>query len=131
MDDGELIRRFEAGDLESFHHVDHVQLACAYLDRDGRVLALRRLLEGLSRFAASKGASDKFHHTMTRAWLELIVAARREHPDARSAADLLAACPALADAATIKRFYSEPRLHGDSARRGWLPPDLAPFDGTL
>ena len=75
------------------------------------------MLEGIQRFANAKGATSKFHYTLTRAWVALIVHARRQHPDARTATALIAACPLLVDAHAIERFYSAETLGSDRAPR--------------
>lgn len=127
----DLVDRFERADLESLSHADHVRVACAYLERCGPAGALAPLAEGLARFAAAKGAPGKFHHTMTRAWLEVIAAARSRHPAAAGADALMDACPALRDPALLRRCYSPALLASDAARAGWVPPDLAPLDGII
>ena len=126
-----LIDGFEACSLEKFPHTDHVRLTCAYLQRYDPDETLRRLLTGLARFATAKGAPEKFHYTITRAWLEIIVEARRQHPHSSDAESLLASCPALADARLLRHYYSEQALSSDAARTGWVPPDLATFSRRL
>jgi hypothetical protein len=127
MDDAEFLTRFEACNLDHFPHRSHIRLACLYLDRYDEPDALDLLLAGLRRFAAAKGAADRFHNTMTRAWLELIVAARRDHPDARDVDALLAACPVLANPRALSLYYSDHVLSSAAARVGWVPPDRAPI----
>ena len=129
MPDEELVRGFEEASLESFSHADHVRVACAYLDRFDPDEALTRLVTGLSRFAAAKGKADKFHYTMTRAWLELILDARRHCPGARPSV-LLERCPALTDASALSRFYSPAVLASAEARAGWVPPDRRPLSAV-
>jgi len=72
MTDDELIAGFEAATLAAFPHADHVRLTILYLARHGREETERKLFEGLRRFAAAKGVPDKFHVTMTVAWLDLV-----------------------------------------------------------
>ena len=131
MTDTDLLDRFERLDLDQFRHADHVRVAWAYLERDGEGPALEALVRGLTALAGAKGHPEKFHYTMTRGWLELIVTARRQHPDVGSAAELLARVPGLADPRYLRRFYSDAVLDGDAARLGWVPPDRWPFDATL
>jgi hypothetical protein len=121
--DDELVAGFEACSLAEFHHADHVRLTILYLDRHGRAEALRRLEEGLLRLAGSDGQPERFHVTLTRAWLELICAARTAHPDAPDAPSLVAACPWLLDKDVLLRFYSRECLHSEPARTRWVPPD--------
>ncbi|MEO8078217.1 MAG: hypothetical protein ABI818_17960 [Acidobacteriota bacterium] len=122
--DDELVHGFETGTLTDFPHAQHVRLTIIYLDRHGREDTLNRLADGLLLFATTKGHPEKFHVTMTRAWVELIVAARAACPGARDAASLVAACPLLLDRDGLLRFYSADRLNSDLARAQWVTPDL-------
>jgi pyridoxamine 5'-phosphate oxidase len=125
MTDHELLRRFEALDLDDLRHADHVRVAWAALQRDGHDAALVTMIEGLTRFATAKGAPDKFHYTLTRAWLTLIADARARLPHAADAAAILAAYPSLGDPKAIERHYSSDRLATDAARAGWVEPNRA------
>jgi hypothetical protein len=127
----ELLDRFERADLEEFRHGDHVRVAWAYLGRDDAEAAFTALARGLARFAAAKGKPERFHYTMTRAWFGLVAAARRQRPDARSAGELLAACPELGDPGLIHQYYTPEALASDRARQAWVEPDLAPLPATL
>jgi hypothetical protein len=127
LTDDELVAGFEAGSLADFPHAAHVRLTLVYLARHGRDEALRRLMDGLRRFATVKGQPGKFHVTMTRAWLDLIDAARRRHPELPPAV-LIEACPDLLDRDALLRFYSADRLNSAEARTGWVPPDRAEIE---
>jgi hypothetical protein len=131
MDDPEFLTRFEACELDEFPHRSHVRLACLYLDRHSQHETLDRLLRGLRRFAASKGKPDRFHYTMTRAWLELIADGRRAHPEARDADSLIAACPILANPRALSLYYSDGVLSSAAAREDWVAPDLAPIGAAV
>lgn len=124
LTDDELVRGFESGTLEDFTHADHVRLTAVYLERHGRDDTHRRMAEGLLRFAMLKGVPQKFHVTMTRAWIDLIDDARIAHPQARDAAALVAACPELLDRNALLRFYSPECLASEIARERFIPPDL-------
>jgi hypothetical protein len=124
LTDDELVRGFEDASLEDFPHASHVRVTLVYLARYGRHGALRRLMEGLLRFATAKGHPEKFHVTMTHAWLDVIDAARHAHPDLDPAA-LVDACPELLDRNALFRFYTPERLNSDEARAGWIAPDRA------
>ena len=135
MTDQELLRRFEAVDLPEFQHLDHVRVACAVLERDGQAGALDTMITGLTRFATAKGAPEKFHYTLTRAWLTLVADARARMPGTPDAAALLAVYPALGDPQVIERHYSSDRLASDAARNGWVEPNraaltVAPLDAS-
>ena len=123
MTDDELVEGFEAAALPAFPHADHVRLTIVYLTRHGRDETERKLFEGLRRFAAAKGVPQKFHVTMTLAWIELVEDARRKHPEASNPAALVAVCPELLDRDALLRFYTPERLTSDDARERWMPPD--------
>ena len=124
LTDDELVRGFEEGSLADFPHASHVRVAVVYLTRYGRAEALRRLMEGLLRFATAKGHPEKFHVTMTRAWLDFIEAARLAHPRL-TPSSLLDVCPELLDRNALARFYTAERLHSEEARTRWVAPDIA------
>jgi hypothetical protein len=131
MSDDDFVNAFENASLDALPHRDHVRLACLYLERFAEREALERLVDGLRRFAAAKGTADKFHYTMTRAWLELIVASRRSHPQAADADALIDACPSLATSRALARYYSEGVLSSAAARADWVPPDLMRISGSV
>jgi hypothetical protein len=129
MTDDELVQEFEAGSLAAFPHAQHVRLTIIYLTRHGRDETLRKMCDGLLRFATVKGDPEKFHVTITRAWIKLIESARRAHPALHDPGALVAACPQLLDQNALLRFYSPERLNSGEARLRWLPPDrLSPID---
>ncbi|MFL6279613.1 MAG: hypothetical protein ACJ731_05845 [Vicinamibacterales bacterium] len=125
LTDDELIEGFEATTLPSFPHAEHVRLTILYLARHGREETERKLFAGLRRFAAAKGVPQKFHVTMTIAWLDLVDAARRRHPEADDPAALVSLCPELLDRDALLRFYTSDRLMSDAARERWVAPDRA------
>jgi len=129
LTDDELVQGFEAGSLTAFPHAQHVRLTIIYLARHGRDETLRKMCDGLLRFATAKGHPEKFHVTVTRAWIKLIEAARRAHPDIRDPGALVAACPQLLDQNALLRFYTPERLNSGEARQRCLPPDRAPSIG--
>jgi hypothetical protein len=131
LSDDEFVRQFEEGSLEDLPHADHVRLGIIYLMRYGRDEALERVATGILRFATLKGSPEKFHVTITRAWIELIESARVAHPEAHDPAALMAACPLLLDREALLRFYSRERLGSSEARAGWLPPDLPDTPGEI
>ena len=130
MTDEELVGGFEAGSLADFPHEQHVRLTLIYLCRHGHAETLRKLSDGLLRFATAKGHPEKFNVTMTRAWIDLIDAARRAHPGVDDPAGLVGACPQLLDRNALLRFYSRDRLETAEARERWVSPDLAPAIGV-
>ena len=127
--DEEFIRAFESCELpnEAFHHRDHIRLAWIYLRRHGEVGARRRIAAGIRKFAAHHGKSDKYHDSITAAWLRLVADAMRRVPSNASFDELTNMNPELLDRRTLQQYYSTPLLHSDAAREGWMEPDLRPL----
>jgi hypothetical protein len=125
LTDDELVRQFESGALSAFPHAEHVRLTFIYLTRHGRDETLRKMYEGLRNFATAKGVPEKFHVTMTRAWVDLIDSARCAFPQSVTASALIAHCPDLLDRDALLRYYSPERLNSAEARHSWAPPDRA------
>lgn len=132
LSDDEFLAAFEATTLAEFHHVDHIRVAWIYLQRLPFPQASRRMAESLRRFAASKGAHQKYHETITQAWMFLVAdALDQDHHDAAQGFDAFAAAhPGLLDAHALDRFYSSQLLASPAARNEFVPPDLSPLPGS-
>jgi hypothetical protein len=133
LDDDGLVGAFEAcvEPVGGFHHADHVRVAWLYLGRMPLVAAAERFTSQLRRFAAAQGKPDRYHETITLAYLLLIhdrIATRGrgatwcEFADANP--DLLAWRPSILD-----RYYSPARLASATARRAFVWPDLIGSQG--
>ncbi|MFF2073868.1 hypothetical protein ACFVXG_03835 [Kitasatospora sp. NPDC058162] len=119
----ELLREVMA-DADRFGHAQHIRLTWLAVRRHGATAALDLIGEGIRRTAAKAGAPQKFHVTMTRAWVEL-VAHHAEGP-----ADFEEFCarhPELLDRDLLARHYRAETLADDRARTAWVGPDLTPF----
>lgn len=126
LSDDEFVAEFESCQLPAaqFHHADHIRLAWIYLREMAELEAAERMAEGIQRFAAHIGKTEKFHVTMTRAWIRLVAAARENTPAVGSFIDFAAAHPHLLDKESLLKHYSKERLESAGARAGWLEPDL-------
>src|SRR5579871_2156930 len=111
MTDDEFVRAFESCELPpaQFHHRDHLRLARIYLDRFGLDPATARFIDSLKRYAAHIGKSDKYHETITIAWMR-VVAAEPAHAEL--------------DKDHLYRYYSRERLDSPEARMGFVEPDI-------
>ena len=129
LTDAEFVRAFEACQLsnESFHHRDHIRLAWIYLQRYPELEARELMAGAIRKFAAHHGKSDKYHETVTVAWLRLVANAIARTPPGSSFEHLTAAAPELLDKRTIEKFYSAAALASESARAWWVEPDLQPL----
>lgn len=124
--DEDFVRDFESCVLppQSFHHADHVRLAWIYLRRLGEPAASDRMVESIRRFAARNGRPEKFHLTITLAWMRLIAAACRATPDVDQFKSFIEAHPYLADVGALSRHYSTDLLGSVTARDVWVEPDV-------
>ena len=122
----EIIQRFENDALaeDSFHHVDHVRLAFAYLRKYPPLQALEKFSAALQRYADARGKSQRYHETVTYAYFFLIREriARSSISEwdefARRNPDLLVWKNGI-----LTRYYQEATLQSDLARTVFLFPD--------
>ena len=126
LDDDELVEAFESCRLpgSQFHHADHIRLAWIYLGRMSEEEATRRIEQSIRRFAAHNGASQKYHHTMTLAWMKLVAAAREETFESSNFATFAERHPELFNVEALNLYYSTARLAGSEAKAEWVEPDL-------
>lgn len=123
MSDAELVERFERGDVEQFHHPDHVRVAFAYLRTMPVLDALARFTTALRRFAAAQGKPGLYHETITWAFLLIIHERMQRAPELEWDAfrdangDLLRWKPSVLDA-----YYPAEVLQSELARRVFVLP---------
>jgi len=109
LDDEALLGGFESARLPAaaFGHAEHVRAAFLYLTRHPDFgEAAVRFRSALRRFAAAKGVPDRYHETLTWAYLALIN--ERAHGSSfASSAGFLRSHPELLDAkgGVFSRYY--------------------------
>ena len=125
LTNAEVISSFEADTLPgAFHHREHVRLAFAYLSECEPLDALVRFSQALKAYAAARGKPERYHETITYAYLFLIREriARAPAVDwegfAAQNLDLLQWKPGI-----LERYYRESTLRSDLARTVFLFPD--------
>jgi hypothetical protein len=109
-----------------FGHRQHVQLSWLAVRRYGGTDACRIVSAGIRRTARYAGAPQKYHETMSRAWIELIAYHVAEH-DITTFDAFATRNPALLDKRLLLRFYEPSTLASPAARIGWVDPDRAAF----
>lgn len=123
-----LREQFESKTLpnEAFRHREHVRLTWIYLTLEPPDQVAARLCRSLLELATSHGKAERFHHTLTVAWVRIIEFERRSNPDAPFDT-LVAARPSLLNTDTPLSYYSRERLYSDEARARWVEPNLQPL----
>jgi hypothetical protein len=121
----ELMAQVMAG-APRFGHRQHVHLTWLAVRACGVAGAAVLVSDGIQRTARYAGAPQKYHVTISRAWVELIGyhMAESGHSDFPAFADHHRA---LLDKRLLTRFYRPATLASPPARTGWVEPDLAPF----
>ncbi|HEX4087567.1 MAG TPA: hypothetical protein VHZ33_02560 [Trebonia sp.] len=111
---------------DRFGHRQHVHLTWLAVRSCGVPAAVGLVSDGIQRTARYAGAPQKYHATVSRAWVELV----GHHAAERGEGDFTAFAehhPALLDKRLLSRFYRSATLAGPQAKSGWVEPDLAPF----
>jgi len=129
MTDEEWIASFENCSLanEQFHHADHVKMAFLYLSRSPALEAIQSFTAALIRFAAANGKPQRYHETVTWAFL-LLIRERMARAGCRQTwAEFAAANTDLVSSkdGVLKKYYRSETLASDLARRTFLLPDKA------
>jgi len=126
MTDDELMQAFAAG-IEppgGLHHEQHVRAAWNFLRQSPLPVALQQFTAALRHFATANGAPQRYHETITTAYVLLInerLSDDRELPWEAFAArnqDLLTWRPSI-----LERYYRPETLASDRARHTFVMPD--------
>jgi hypothetical protein len=127
--DEDFLRAFEdlSFPADLFHHVEHIRVAWLYLKSSDATRAAERMSEGIRRFANHHGATQKYHHTLTLAWMRLVAAALVKTPEGYGFEQFIAAHPQLKGANLLDKYYSKGFLQTAAAREAWVEPDLQPL----
>jgi hypothetical protein len=129
LSDEALVAEFESCRLPTahFHHADHIRLAWIFLGKMDEAEATRRIELAIRRYAEHNGIGQKYHHTITLAWMKLVAAARRATPGAVSFDEFAEQHPELLAVKNLNNYYTPERLARPEARSGWLEPDIGPL----
>jgi hypothetical protein len=103
---------------------EHIRLAWRELhDQD---VALGRIETAIRHVAAAHGAPDKYHRTITEAWVALVAHHLGEAP-ALGFDEFVERFPGLLDRGLLGRHFSRELLAARAAREGSVAPDLRPL----
>lgn len=127
IDSCELLANFTGGRLDprQFTHREHVRVSYELLERHSFPEALLHLARGLRQLAAKAGHPEKYHETITAAFLSLI--AERRWQAAYFDFDQFAeANPDLLQNNLLEQFYSPAFLQSRIARQTFVLPRSGP-----
>ncbi len=110
-----------------FGHREHLHLAFQAIRRYGMPAATAKVCDWIRMLARYQQHPQKYHHTMSRAWVEIVAWHLAADPDVPSFAVFADRNAALLDKRLLTRHYRPATLAAGPARAGWVPPDLAPF----
>lgn len=123
MLDDPLVRAFEAAaiDPERFGHREHLYVAWCYLRELSLEETLVRYVTHLRRLTIALGVPEKYHATITWAYLVLLHGAMR---DDESFQELLERHPSLLDhkKGMLSQYYSMSELDSPIARERFVLP---------
>ena len=107
-----------------FGHREHIHLAFIAARRGDAAGLLR---DWITQIAASHGAPDRYHETITTAWAQIVAHHVRAAPAIADFDSFASRFPALLDKSLLSRHYSPVALSSPAARANWVTPDLAPI----
>jgi hypothetical protein len=109
-----------------FGHREHIHLTWLAVRQAGVPAAIGLVSDGIRRTTRYAGAPQKYHATVSRAWVEL-VGHHAAESGARDFTSFAQQNGALLDKRLLTRFYRPATLAAPEARSGWVEPDLTPF----
>lgn len=111
---------------DQFGHREHVHVTWLAVRAAGTERAIKIISEGIKRTARYAGRPQKFHATVSRAWVELVAHQLKMHPG-DDFEHFIGRSPELLDKRLLTRYYHSHTLASPAARTGWVEPDKAPF----
>jgi hypothetical protein len=124
MSDEEFLAALESCSLceRAFGHAAHVRAAYLYLRSTEFAAALAKMRCAIRTYAASLGKADRYHETITVAYVALIRKTLYERGDGGGWQGFSAANPELLERDLLLRFYPRSQLESELARRIFLLP---------
>jgi hypothetical protein len=125
--DTKFLERFEAETLSEaeFRHPDHIRLAWLYLQRFPLPEAISVFSSGLKKFASRFGKPERYHETITLAYLLLINERMARGPASSTWCDFAAGNADLFKwkGGILGLYYRAETLTSDLARRVFVFPE--------
>jgi len=126
LSDQQFVLQFETLTLDPayFNHIGHIRITWIYLQSLPDTVVQKKVAEGIKNYATSLGATDKFHATMTQAFVQLITCRFRQNKELSWGKFLEKNSDLVDDAKqVIGLHYSDDLLNSRSAQQQALEPD--------
>lgn len=122
MTDAEFLAALESGTLPEaeFNHAGHVRAAWLYLRQGSFPEALARMSGALRNYASGHGKPDRYHETITVAYLALINERLLLRGDGDTWQEFLAQNHELLDRRLLTHYYRPETLGSPAARRVFI-----------
>ncbi len=108
---------------DRFGHRQHINLAFIAARRCNN--PADRMRDWIKQIAASHGAPQKYHETITIAWARVVAHHVAADPAVADFDAFIDRYPALLDKTLLSRHYSPELLSSPAARADWVAPNLA------
>jgi hypothetical protein len=120
MTDQEFLQALENCTLPAadFSHRNHVRAAYLYLRDRSFGAAIDAMCATLQRYVRHLGKADRYHETITVAFMALVNAHRVERDEPWE--EFIARNPRLLDSKLLATYYSPETLGAEAARRRFL-----------
>jgi hypothetical protein len=129
LSDDEFLDALEQTTLppEAFSHAAHVRAAYLYVRRGGFADGLVRMRQALLAYTAALGKTDRYHETITVAFMALVSRHLHDRGDGGGWLGFARGNPDLFAPDLLLRYYPRDLLASDVARRVFvLPPGGGP-----
>jgi hypothetical protein len=124
MTDEDFLRALETCELPEteFGHAAHVRAAYLYLQEGDFAAALERIRRAIRTYAAHLGKPDRYHETITVAYVALIQQHICERGNGGGWPAFARDNPELLQRSLLRQFYPPDQLDSELARRVFLLP---------
>jgi hypothetical protein len=122
MNDHELVAALEDGTLAEgeFGHRNHVRTAYTYIRELGFSEAIGRMSRSLRNYVAARGKEDRYHETITVAFLAIINERVARSGDGGGWEGFAEANPDLLDKRFLSHYYRPKTLNSSFARKTFV-----------
>lgn len=131
LNDSEFEQQFENCTLnpELFTHEAHLRLAWIHIKNLGIEKAIATIREQIQKYAASLGANDKYHETITVASIKAVSFFINKSTEI-SFYDFITKYPQLKTdfKKLLSTHYSTDIFSSETAKKDFIEPDLDPFE---